>query len=66
MRLLPIPNEGQEPSEVVVLELAELQMFIDESRLLVDALERRVTDALMWLPHERREMPPTIPLDYLE
>lgn len=61
-----MPDDGQEPADVVLLELSELAEFIEQSRALVDALERRMNDALHWLPHERRQLPPTIPVDYLE
>lgn len=66
MRLIPAPGDDWDAREVVLLELAECQLFVDRLRRLVDAYDRLLTDALTYMPPERDRMPPIVPVDYLE
>jgi hypothetical protein len=66
VRLLPVAGDDFEPLEVVVMEVAELSEFFDRVRALVDAQERRMMDAISFMPHERRDLPPVVPLEYFE
>ncbi len=64
--MVAVPEDDHTAREVVLLEVAEVQAFIDHLRQLVDAHEALVWDALSFLPHERAELPPRVPQDYLE
>jgi len=66
VRMVMAEGDDHAAREVVLLEVAECQAFIDHLRQLVDAHEALVWDALSFLPHERAELPPRVPMDYLE